>query len=181
MRMGWMRIGMANCRQLNGRRAGAVAAAALLLGVLPASALAQDEAAAPSQDAAWHNAQQAALASRQASEGWSWLEGGLLWRRVAGDGSGKRPTVDDTVTLHYAGTLVDGTEFDSSYRRGEPATFPLGALIPAWQLAVPQMGVGDTIEIAAPAMLAYGPIGRGPIPGGATLLFKIELLAIPSQ
>jgi len=149
--------------------------------ILPASALAQGEAAGPSQDSAWHNAQQAALASRQASDGWSWLEGGLLWRRVAGDGSGKHPAVSDTVTLHYAGTLVDGTEFDSSYRRGQPATFPLGALIPAWQLAVPQMGVGDTIEIAAPAALAYGPIGRGPIPGGATLLFKIELLAIPSE
>ena len=149
--------------------------------ILPASALAQGEAAGPSQDSAWHNAQQAALASRQASDGWSWLEGGLLWRRVAGDGSGKHPAVSDTVTLHYAGTLVDGTEFDSSYRRGEPATFPLGALISAWQLAVPQMGVGDTIEIAAPAALAYGPIGRGPIPGGATLLFKIELLAIPSE
>ena len=149
--------------------------------LLPASALAQGEAAGPSQDSAWHNAQQAALASRQASDGWLWLEGGLLWRRVAGDGSGKHPAVSDTVTLHYAGTLVDGTEFDSSYRRGQPATFPLGALIPAWQLAVPQMGVGDTIEIAAPAALAYGPIGRGPIPGGATLLFKIELLAIPSE
>ena len=160
-----------------------VAACAVLLSALPVVAMAQEEEAraGPSQDAAWHNAQQLALASRQASDGWSWLEGGLLWRRVAGDGSGKRPTVADTVTLHYAGTLVDGTEFDSSYRRGEPATFPLRALIPAWQMAVPQMGIGDTIEIAAPATLAYGPIGRGPIPGGATLLFKIELLAIPRQ
>ena len=156
-------------------------AGALTLGLLPPSALAQDESAGPSQDAAWHNTQQAALASRQASDGWSWLDGGLLWRRVTGDGAGKHPAVSDTVTLHYAGTLVDGTEFDSSYRRGEPATFPLRALIPAWQMAVPQMGVGDTIEIASPATLAYGPIGRGPIPGGATLLFKIELLAIPSE
>ena len=158
-----------------------VAGCALLSVLHSPGALAQDAAAGPSQEAAWHNAQQLALASRQASEGWSWLEGGLLWRRVAGDGSGKHPTIDDTVTLHYAGTLVDGTEFDSSYGRGEPATFPLRALIRAWQLAVPQMGVGDTIEIAAPATLAYGPIGRGPIPGGATLLFRIELLAIPSQ
>ena len=158
-----------------------VAGCALLSILHSPAALAQDAAAGPSQEAAWHNAQQLALASRQASEGWSWLEGGLLWRRVAGDGSGKHPTINDTVTLHYAGTLVDGTEFDSSYGRGEPATFPLRALIRAWQLAVPQMGVGDTIEIAAPATLAYGPIGRGPIPGGATLLFRIELLAIPSQ
>jgi FKBP-type peptidyl-prolyl cis-trans isomerase len=105
-----------------------------------------------------------ALAERQASDGWCYLPGGLLWRRVAGDGSGPRPTVDDTVTLHYAGTLVDGTEFDSSIKRGQPATFPLRALIPAWQLAVPMMAVGDTIEIASPADHAYGPIGRGPIP-----------------
>ena len=158
-----------------------VAAGAAVLSLLSVSALAQDAAPGPSQDSAWHNSQQLALASRQASEGWSWMEGGLLWRRVAGDGSGKQPTLNDTVTLHYAGTLVDGTEFDSSYRRNEPATFPLRALIRAWQMAVPQMGIGDTIEIAAPATLAYGPIGRGPIPGGATLLFKIELLGIPSQ
>ena len=158
-----------------------VAAWAAVLTLVPLGALAQDDAPGSSQDSAWHNAQQAALASRQASEGWSWLEGGLLWRRVAGDGSGKRPTLGDTITLHYAGTLVDGTEFDSSYRRNEPATFPLRALIRAWQMAVPQMGVGDTIEIAAPATLAYGPIGRGPIPGGATLLFRIELLGIPGQ
>jgi len=158
-----------------------VAASAAVLAVLSIAAFAQDEPSGPPQEAAWHNAQQLALASRQAGEGWAWLDGGLLWRRVAGDGSGARPTINDTVTLHYAGTLIDGTEFDSSYTRGEPATFPLRALIRAWQLAVPQMGIGDTIEIAVPASLAYGPIGRGPIPGGATLLFRIELLAIPSR
>jgi len=157
-----------------------VAACAAVL--LPLSAQAQERAPADhSQDAAWHNAQQLALASRQASDGWGWLDGGVLWRRVAGDGTGKRPTVADNVTQHYAGTFTDGTEFDSSYKRGEPATFPLGGLIRAWQLAVPMMGVGDTIEIAVPASMGYGPVGRGPIPGGATLLFKIELLAIPSQ
>lgn len=158
-----------------------MAACAAILAILPLGVVAQEASPGPSQDAAWHNAQQLALASRQASDGWYWMEGGLLWRRVAGDGSGERPTINDTVTLHYAGTLVDGTEFDSSYARDEPATFPLRALIRAWQMAVPHMGVGDTIEIAAPATLAYGPIGREPIPGGATLLFKIELLGIPSR
>jgi len=148
------------------------------LAALTATAAVAQDAPAPSQDAAWHNRQSLALAERQASDGWGYLPGGVLWRRVAGDGSGARPTVDDTVTLHYAGTLIDGTEFDSSIKRGQPATFPLRALIPAWQLAVPMMAVGDTIEIAAPADQAYGPIGRGPIPGGATLLFRIELLAI---
>lgn len=153
-------------------------AAAALLAALPHAASAQAQPAGPSQDAAWHNRQQLALASLQASDGWSWLPGGVMWRRIKGDGSGEHPTVQDVVTLHYAGTLTDGTEFDSSYTRGQPATFPLGSLIPAWQLAVPQMGVGDTIEIAVPSHLGYGPIGRGPIPGGATMLFKIELLDI---
>jgi FKBP-type peptidyl-prolyl cis-trans isomerase FkpA len=133
------------------------------------------------QDTAWQNRQMLALAQLKAADGWQSMQGGLRWRRIKGNGSGKHPSVDDVVTLHYAGTLVDGTEFDSSYARGEPATFPLGALIPAWQIAVPMMGVGDTIEIATPSDLAYGPRGKGPIPGGATLLFKIELLGIGAQ
>lgn len=130
------------------------------------------------QDTAWHNKQQLALVSLKGSDGWEALDNGLRWRRVKGDGSGRHPTVQDTVTLHYAGSLVDGTEFDSSYTRGEPATFPLGALIDAWQIAVPKMGIGDTIELAVPAELGYGPRGSGPIPGGATLMFKIELIDI---
>lgn len=130
------------------------------------------------QDAAWLNEQQAALAALKAEDGWSWMEGGLMWRRVKGDGSGEHPTVRDVVRLHYRGTLTDGTEFDSSYASGRPATFPLRGLIPAWQMAVPQMGVGDTIELAVPADLGYGPRGGGPIPGGATLFFTIELLDI---
>ena len=105
------------------------------------------------------------------------VEGGTLWRRVAGDGSGKHPTPADTVTVHYTGTFVEGGVFDTS-EGGEPATFPLGRLIPAWTKAIPQMGVGDTIEIAAPASEAYGTKGKGPIPGGATLLFTVRLLKI---
>jgi len=155
------------------KRAAAVAATAVLAGIGAAPAVAQND---PSQDTAWLNRQQAALAER-AAQGWYYLPGGVLWRRTAGDGTGPHPTVQDTVTLHYAGTLVDGTEFDSSYG-GRPATFPLRQLIRAWQLAVPQMAVGDTIEIAVPSDLGYGPRGGGPIPGGATLLFKIELLDI---
>lgn len=155
--------------------------AVLALALIAAPAAAQDApAAAPdrSQDIAWHNAQQAHIAALKPAQGWRYLPGGLKWRRIAGDGSGAKPTVDDVVTVHYAGTLIDGTQFDSSFDRGEPATFPLARLIKAWQLAIPQMGVGDTIELAAPAMLAYGPTGKGPIPGGATLLFKVQLLGI---
>jgi FKBP-type peptidyl-prolyl cis-trans isomerase FkpA len=153
--------------------------AALLAAAVPLPALAQDaDAPDRSQDMAWHMAQQQALATRQLSNGWSWLDGGVLWRRTKGDGTGAHPAVDDTVTVHYVGTFVDGETFDSSRARGEPATFPLGGLIRAWQLAIPMAGVGDTIELAIPATMAYGPVGRGPIPGGATLLFEIELLGI---
>lgn len=153
---------------------------ALALLLTPAAAAAQDAPAAkaPVYDEAWHNRQQSALSALLPADGWQVLPGGLKWRRIAGDGSGPRPTVEDTVTVHYAGTFIDGTGFDSSYERGEPATFPLGRLVKAWQLAIPEMGVGDTIELYAPADLAYGPEGRGPIPGNATLIFKVELIAI---
>ena len=150
--------------------------AALLVAV---AAVAQSPSGPPdrSQEMAWVSAQQAALAQRAAEPGWQTMEGGLLWRRVAGDGSGRHPTVNDIVTVDYTGTFTDGTQFDSSEGRG-PATFPLGKLIPAWQMAIPEMGVGDTIEIASPAPLAYGMKGKGPIPGGATLLFTVRLLGI---
>lgn len=157
-------------------------AATLALGaalILGAAAVAQGPVTPPdrSQDLAWMNAQQAALATRAAQPGWQPIDGGLLWRRVAGDGNGARPKPTDVVTVHYTGSFVDRSVFDTS-EGGEPATFPLGRLIPAWQLAIPQMGVGDTIEIAAPADLAYGTKGKGPIPGGATLLFTVRLLDI---
>ena len=159
----------------------AVAALALAFAATPAAA--QDEAPAVdrSQDIAWHNAQQAYIAGLKQADGWRPLPGGLKWRRIAGDGTGAKPTVEDMVTVHYAGTFTDGQTFDSSFDRGEPATFPLGRLIKAWQLAIPQMGVGDTIELAAPALLAYGASGKGPIPGGATLLFKVQLIGIGEQ
>jgi FKBP-type peptidyl-prolyl cis-trans isomerase len=147
--------------------------------IVPTAALAQDEPdAVTPQDAAWHNRQQLAISSLKAADGWAPLPGNGRWRRVKGDGSGRRPVVTDTVTLHYAGTLIDGTEFDSSFKRGEPATFPLNRLVKGWQVAVPMAGVGDTIEIAIPADMAYGPAGRGPIPGNATLLFTIQLIDI---
>ncbi|WP_234026930.1 FKBP-type peptidyl-prolyl cis-trans isomerase [Erythrobacter sp. HKB08] len=153
-----------------------LAAAAAFAASAPLAA--QDAPVDRSQDLAWHNAQQAALAERAASDEWYGLEDGLLWRRIAGDGTGPSPTVADTVTVHYAGTFVDGSGFDSSYERGAPATFPLGRLIKAWQMAIPEMSVGDTIEIAVPASLGYGTQGKGPIPGGATLIFKVELIGI---
>lgn len=166
---------MAENPKIGGKMALYVGAALLACG--SAAVWAQVTAPEP-KSIEWHNAQQAALSGLKFEDGWRVMPGNLHWRRIAGDGEGPKPTVQDVVTVHYAGTFVDGTGFDSSYERGEPATFPLGGLVRAWQMAIPQMAVGDTIEIVAPADLAYGPVGRGPIPGGATLKFKVELLDI---
>jgi FKBP-type peptidyl-prolyl cis-trans isomerase len=130
------------------------------------------------QNVAWHNRQQLALAERGAAQGWHATVSGLRWRRIKGDGSGTHPTAADRVTVHYVGRFTDGAEFDSSVARGEPVTFPLGRVVKGWTEGVQFAGVGDTIELAIPATLAYGFKGRGPIPGGATLIFTIELIAI---
>ncbi|KWV91499.1 FKBP-type peptidyl-prolyl cis-trans isomerase [Erythrobacter sp. YT30] len=133
---------------------------------------------APVRDGAWHSRQQLYLLGLEPQDGWYFIDGGIRWKYLTYTASPKKPSVEDTVTVHYEGRLIDGTVFDSSYERGEPATFPLSRLIKGWQLAIPQIGVGEAIEVAIPSDLAYGPVGSGPIPGGATLVFKIELLAI---
>jgi FKBP-type peptidyl-prolyl cis-trans isomerase len=114
------------------------------------------------------------------AQGWRRTVSGLRYRKVSGSGRGPHPAAADTVTIHYAGRFIDGTEFDSSVARGEPATFPLPRLIRGWQEGVPLMAVGDRYEFAIPYTLAYGQAGRGPIPGGATLIFTIDLIAIPA-
>lgn len=147
--------------------------------VAAAVAFAQPAEPAPAErDAAWHNAQLLHLLQLDPAEGWRGTASGLHYRRVGGDGAGPRPTVEDSVTIHYAGRFIDGTEFDSSIARGEPATFPLRRLIRGWQEGVPLMSVGDRFEFAIPWQLGYGAAGRGRIPGGATLLFTVELIAI---
>ena len=165
------------------------ALASLIAASFPAPLLAQDdqsfeperEQAIPqdrSQDVAWLNQQMLALAKLHWQDGWRVLPGGIRIRPISGDGSGKHPSPSDVIKLNYEGRLTDGTVFDSSFARGEPEIFPLNQLIRGWQMAVPQMGIGDTAEIAIPAEYAYGPRGKGPIPGGATLFFKIQLLDI---
>jgi FKBP-type peptidyl-prolyl cis-trans isomerase len=154
-------------------------AAAALIALQPA--LAQQSEAPPSpdaQDPAWHSQQQLYLLGLTPADGWHFEPGGVRWRWLAYRASEQKPTVASRITVHYEGRLIDGTVFDSSYARGEPATFPLGRLVKGWQIAIPNMGVGETIEIAIPADLAYGPVGRGPIPPNATLVFKVELIAI---
>jgi FKBP-type peptidyl-prolyl cis-trans isomerase FkpA len=103
---------------------------------------------------------------------------GLVYRSLR-EGSGASPTAADTVKVNYRGLLLDGIEFDSSYKRNEPATFPLGRVIPCWTEGVQRMKVGGKAELVCPPELAYGARGAGGlIPPNATLRFEIELLAI---
>jgi peptidylprolyl isomerase/FKBP-type peptidyl-prolyl cis-trans isomerase FklB len=104
---------------------------------------------------------------------------GLQYRILkSGPADGAKPKVSDEVKVNYEGTLLDGTVFDSSYQRGEPAVFGVSGLIPAWTEALQLMHPGDVWEIYAPAGLAYGDEGAGPIPPGSVLKFKLELIGI---
>ena len=97
-------------------------------------------------------------------------------------GTGRTPAASDTVTVNYRGTLVDGTEFDSSYKRGEPATFPVAGVIPGWTEALQLMKEGAQYQLVIPPELAYGERGAGGvIPPGATLVFDVELISVGSE
>ena len=93
-------------------------------------------------------------------------------------GKGAKPKSDQTVEVHYHGTLPDGTVFDSSVERGETITFPVTGVIPGWVEALQLMPVGSKWRLVIPSDLAYGPEGSGPIPAGATLVFEVELIGI---
>lgn len=106
------------------------------------------------------------------------LADGLQYKIIV-DGNGAKPTLTDSVMVHYSGTLIDGTEFDSSYKRGAPATFPVNAVIAGWTEALQLMTVGSTWELYIPSTLAYGSMGAPPAIGpNQTLIFKVELLGI---
>jgi FKBP-type peptidyl-prolyl cis-trans isomerase FklB len=100
---------------------------------------------------------------------------------VVKEGSGPKPAATDTVVVHYKGTLLDGTEFDNSYTRGEPATFPLNRVIQGWTEGVALMPVGSKYKLYIPHTLAYGVNDNGPIPGGSLLVFEVELLEIKGK
>ena len=117
------------------------------------------------------------LAKCAAEPGAVKTESGLVYREVKA-GTGASPKATDTVKVHYRGTLVNGTEFDSSYKRNEPAQFPLNGVIKCWTEGVQRMKVGGKSTLVCPSDLAYGDQGRPSIPGGATLVFDIELLDI---
>jgi FKBP-type peptidyl-prolyl cis-trans isomerase FkpA len=109
------------------------------------------------------------------------LPSGLIIKHLK-QGTGASPAASDTVSVHYKGTLTDGTEFDSSYKRNAPAEFPLNGVIPCWTEGVGKMKVGGKAKLVCPYKIAYGEQGRPPtIPGGATLVFEVELLAIKGK
>ncbi len=105
-----------------------------------------------------------------------------LQYEIIKEGTGMKPTIGDTISAHYAGTLLNGTEFDNSYKRGEPLKIPVGGVIPGWTEALQLMPVGSKWKLFIPSDIAYGDMGAGhDIPGGATLIFEIELLDIVNK
>jgi FKBP-type peptidyl-prolyl cis-trans isomerase FklB len=118
------------------------------------------------------------LAENGKKEGVVRLPSGLQYK-VIRSGTGKSPKPDDTVETHYRGTLIDGTEFDSSYKRGETATFPVSGVIPGWTEALQKMKEGDKWQLFVPSSLAYGERGAGRNIGPNTMLiFEVELIAV---
>lgn len=121
---------------------------------------------------------EAFLAANKPKEGVVTLPSGVQYK-VLTAGTGKKPTLDDTVVCHYRGTLINGEEFDSSYQRNEPATFPVKGVIKGWTEVLQLMPVGSKWQVFIPSDLAYGPRGAGANIGpNATLIFEIELVAI---
>lgn len=118
------------------------------------------------------------LTANKKKQGVVALPSGLQYKVIKA-GQGEKPAATDTVKTNYRGTLLDGTEFDSSYKRGEPATFPVNRVIKGWQEALQLMPVGSKWQLFVPAELAYGDQGMGPdIAPHSTLVFEVELLGI---
>jgi FKBP-type peptidyl-prolyl cis-trans isomerase FklB len=121
---------------------------------------------------------EAFLAENKKKGGVKTLPSGLQYK-VIKEGKGPKPKLTDTVTTNYRGTLIDGTEFDSSYKRGQPTKFPVNGVIPGWTEALQLMKVGSKWQIFIPANLAYGERGAGNVIGAnQTLVFEIELISV---
>lgn len=124
---------------------------------------------------------EAFLAANKSKEGVVALPSGLQYK-ILKEGTGPKPTAADTVICNYRGTLLDNTEFDSSYKRGQPATFPVGQVIKGWTEALQLMPVGSKWQLFVPSELAYGPRGvGGDIGPNSTLIFEVELLSIQGK
>jgi FKBP-type peptidyl-prolyl cis-trans isomerase len=122
-------------------------------------------------------ASEAFLAENQKRPGVKTTASGLQYE-VLVQGTGTRPTPNDTITAHYRGTLIDGTEFDNSYKRGEPLTLQLGSVIAGWIEGMQLMPTGSKYKLYIPYQLGYGMNTTGSIPGGSTLIFEVELLKV---
>ena len=138
-----------------------------------------DKAAEKQKTAAGTNlkAGEAFLAENAKKEGVKTTASGLQYK-VIKSGAGPSPKPTDVVKVHYHGTLIDGTIFDSSVQRNTPATFPVNGVIPGWTEALQLMKVGDKWQLVIPAKLAYGEEGPGPIGPNSVLIFEVELLGI---
>jgi len=137
----------------------------------------QDEVSPPKPIAASPDGA-AFLKTNAAKPGVVTLDSGLQYQ-VLKEGDGKSPKATDTVTVHYRGTLIDGTEFDSSYKRGKPTSFPVNRVIAGWTEALQLMQVGDKWQLTIPSDLAYGSRSPGAgIPPNAVLVFEVELLSV---
>ncbi|MDW7747042.1 FKBP-type peptidyl-prolyl cis-trans isomerase [Halomonas sp.] len=143
-------------------------------------AMAAREAEAEQRSAANRAKGEAYLEENAQQDGVTVTDSGLQYRELE-SGDGATPGADDTVEVHYEGTLIDGTVFDSSYERGEPVSFQVGQVIEGWQEALQLMSVGDTWEVVIPSDLAYGAQGQGPIGPHETLIFKVELLDVAGE
>jgi FKBP-type peptidyl-prolyl cis-trans isomerase FkpA len=117
------------------------------------------------------------LAENAQKEGVTVTESGLQYEVIEA-GEGASPQATDTVTVHYKGTLIDGTEFDSSYGRGEPTSFPLNRVISGWTEGLQLMQEGAKYRFVIPSELAYGARGQGAITPNSTLIFEVELLEV---
>jgi FKBP-type peptidyl-prolyl cis-trans isomerase FklB len=120
------------------------------------------------------------LADNKTKEGVVTLPSGLQYK-ILTQGTGPKPTATDTVVCNYKGTLLDKTEFDSSYSRNQPLTIPVGGVIKGWAEALQLMPVGSKWELFIPSDLAYGPQAKGPIGANSTLIFEVELLSIQDK
>lgn len=118
------------------------------------------------------------LAGIDADPAYTKLPSGLRYKVLKALPAGRQPTAADAVTVHYRGTFIDGTEFDSSFARKEPATFTLSGLIPGWVEGIPLMKEGESFQFVLPYDLAYGAAGRGAIPPRQTLVFQVDLLKV---
>jgi FKBP-type peptidyl-prolyl cis-trans isomerase FklB len=123
---------------------------------------------------------EAFLAANAAKQGVVTLPSGLQYKVLVA-GTGPKPSAADSVVCNYRGTLLDNTEFDSSYKRGQPVTFTVGGVIKGWTEALQLMPVGSKWQLFIPADLAYGERGQGPIGPNATLIFEVELVSIQAK